>query len=100
VSRDLTSACPTAPTCGGSRRARSSPPASHRRPAGAAAKALELGPEDPANHELRAQIALRTGDRKTGRAALEKALGLTTDEPTRKRLHDLLRLKPTVDHKT
>ena len=57
----------------------------------AAARALELGPESWENHELRAQIALRTGDRKTAVAALTQAGALARDEPDRARLAELLR---------
>ncbi len=57
----------------------------------AAAKALELGPEDPENHELLAQIALRAGDRKTAVATLTQALALARDDDERARISDLLR---------
>jgi tetratricopeptide (TPR) repeat protein len=57
----------------------------------AATRALELGPDDPENHELRAQIAMRAGDRKTAVAALTKALTLARDDDERARIADLLR---------
>lgn len=57
----------------------------------AAARALELGPEEPDNHELRAQIALRAGDRKTAAAALAQAQALARDDAERGRLAELLR---------
>lgn len=52
----------------------------------AAARAIELAPEEPLGHELRAQIALRSGDRKTAAAALEQALALAKDELSRARV--------------
>lgn len=57
----------------------------------AVARALELGPQDPENYELRAQIALRAGDRKTAAAALTQAEALARDDAERARLTDLLR---------
>jgi predicted Zn-dependent protease len=57
----------------------------------AVARALELGPKDPENYELRAQIALRSGDRKTAAAALTEATALARDDAERARLTDLLR---------
>ncbi len=57
----------------------------------AVARALELGPKDPENYELRAQIALRAGDRKTAAAALTEATALARDDAERARLADLLR---------
>jgi tetratricopeptide (TPR) repeat protein len=60
----------------------------------AIARALAIAPEDPLNLEVQGQIALRTGDRKTGRTALGRALELTTDAAAKKRIHDLLRRAP------
>ncbi len=57
----------------------------------AAARAIELAPEEPLGHELRAQIALRSGDRKTAAAALEQALALAKDEVSRARVLDAQR---------
>ena len=61
----------------------------------AIARALAIAPEDPLNLEVQGQIALRTGDRKTGRTALTRALELTTDDAAKKRIADLLRRAPT-----
>ncbi|MBA3546859.1 MAG: hypothetical protein H0T76_10280, partial [Nannocystis sp.] len=57
----------------------------------AAAKALELGPQDPENYELRAQIAMRAGDRKTATAALAQAQALARDDDERARIAELQR---------
>lgn len=57
----------------------------------AVARAIELGPKDPENYELRAQIAMRAGDRKTATAALTEAQALARDDAERARLTDLLR---------
>ncbi len=57
----------------------------------AAARAIELAPEEPLGHELRAQIALRSGDRKTATAALAEALVLAKDEESRARVQEAQR---------
>ena len=57
----------------------------------AVARAIELGPQDPENYELRAQIALRAGDRKTAAAALTQAEALARDDAERAQIADLLR---------
>ena len=61
----------------------------------AAARAIELAPEDPLGHELRAQIALRSGDRKTATAALAEALALAKDEESRARVLEAQRRSGT-----
>ncbi len=60
----------------------------------AAARAIELAPEAPQGHELRAQIALRSGDRKAGIAALQQALTLARDDRERARIDEALRRIP------
>ena len=45
-------------------------------------KAIELGPEVAENYEFRAQVALRSGDRKTAVAALDQALACCAHDPT------------------
>ncbi len=44
-------------------------------------KAIELGPEVAENYEFRAQVALRSGDRKSAVAALEQALACCAHDP-------------------
>lgn len=60
----------------------------------AVARAIELAPAAPQGHELRAQIALRSGDRKTAIAALQQALTLATDPTAQARVQDALRRIP------
>jgi tetratricopeptide (TPR) repeat protein len=57
----------------------------------ALARALEHDPDDPRALELRGQLAARTGDREAARKALARALELSTREPDRQRVRDLLR---------
>ena len=60
----------------------------------AVARAIDLAPGAPQGLEIRAQIALRSGDRKTGVAALQQALTLARDDATRTRVTEALRRIP------
>lgn len=66
-------------------------PAKARR---AVARAIELAPEAPQGYELRAQIALRSGDRKTALAALQQALAAAKDPAAQARVQETLRRIP------
>lgn len=57
----------------------------------AADRALELDPGSPRALELRAHVAARTGDRKTARESLARAIDLEPRESDRQRMRDLLR---------